>query len=214
MPAVLAFVVLLGMYRRPEARPQAYLVSLLLAIGSVWQPDMLAIWLASNGLYVALRAADGRIYSASLMGLATTVLYAGLAYWKWPDSVLMSEAASAWLSTFYRTFCWLNQPLWLLVTNGVMTLLGLVVLSAHFRRYQTANVRVQTPLLMATTIWAIALLSVLFPTRSGMSLWMLFWLDTLFLTILYLSVYGFPKFHRRRQEYPSRRSYSRRSRRR
>jgi len=160
-------------------------------------PDSLLLLPLAWWAFFALRASNLRTYSASLVAILTLALYAFLVWIIWPGSAIVGFELSLWADAFRRTFCWLFMPVWLLAASAIFTLVGLWSLIAHLQRYSRANVRIQTRVILAAPAFLVALLSVVFPTASGNALIGLLWAVSLYLTVLYLTTYGFPRVNLR-----------------
>lgn len=214
--AAVCFMLLINSYRRQDAMQNMFLLGMLLAIGAIFIPETILCLPLCWWCLFTLRANNFRTILASLLGVAIVSLYAALAVCFLPDATWVNCGMAVWMDAFERAFGILSQPLWIVITTCILGVVGFMYLVAHFRRYSTANVRIQTRLLIATPFYWLSLLSCLFPSSSGNCLLSMFWLSSLYLIILYTATYGLPRFNNpfaRRSSYPTR-SFSRRSRRR
>lgn len=187
------FLLLLHSYRRQDAQQNMFLLSLLLCLMSLAVPDAVVLFVVAWWLFVALRASNLRMYLASLVAILTVGLYFLIAWLLWPDSRFFAFEQAQWASVLLRGYCWQEMPLWQLIVAAVSALIGFVSMVAHFRNYPRANVRIQTRVLIAVPAMLLSLLSTVFPSRTGYSLWPLLALTALYLMGLYLITYGFPR---------------------
>lgn len=206
------YMLLQGLYRRQDGMQASFLISILLALAALFVPDIIILLPIVWGAFITLRASNLRVYSASLIGLAVVGIYLALGWFLQPESVCITYLQSMWLALPNRGVCWLILPEWLLISTGVLVTLGLWAQVAHFRRYQTANVRIQTYVLLATPLYWTALLSCLFPTISGSCMLAVLWAVSLLYPVLYVTTYGMPQLPSIERSNPYRRSYKRRSR--
>lgn len=177
-------------------------------------PDCAILWLVSIGLFHMLRAGNIRLHVASFIGIATVAIYSALTWFLAPDSVVVQYVISNWQDAFQRNPVWDAWPIWLLLSTCVLTAIGLWSQMALWLRYNQANVRIQTRLLLVAPFYWLSLLSCLFPTLSGNSMLSILWASAIYFPILYIMTYGWPKMPTRAKADPYRRSYSRRSRKR
>lgn len=192
----------------------SYFVSMVLVLLASLVPDaivLLPLFWVNLGI---LRAANNRVVIASMLGLLTVALYGGLSCLIWPEAMAVVHFKESIAYALTRSYCFRVFPLWMLVTSGVLSLLGLWAQWAHFKRFTTANVRTQTRLLLITPAYWVTLASTLFPAANGSCLMALLWATSLYYPILYVATYGFPKLPSISHSNPYQRSYKRRRRRR
>lgn len=187
------FLLLLRSYRRQDAQQNMFLLSLLLCGMTLVTPDALLFFPVVWWTAFMLRASNLRTYMASLIAILTVLLYASLVWFIWPDSALILTEQMLWEGAFMRAFCWDILPLWALIVSGVAVVIGLWLLIAHLRNYPRANVRIQTRIQLVAPAFFLAMLSVFFPPLNGLTLMPLLWLASLYMTVLYLTTYGFPR---------------------
>jgi len=208
-----SFALLLRTFRKQNAMEESFLCSILLMAAGCVMPDSLLLFPAVWWAFTVLWSDCLRVYLASLCGILLVLFYAALAWYVLPDSWLVCFVQGQFTDAFSRTFCW--SPIYTsanayiyTATTAVVAILGLWSIIAHFMRFTRANVRVQTYLLVALPYFGLSLLSCIFPTRMGNSMLSVLVGITLFLIILYLHAYGFPRIRRaKRRKNPSRRKW-------
>lgn len=206
------FYLLLRSNRNQEAQQNVFLLSLLVCMMGLLVPDALVlfpfVWWAVFGL----RASNLRTYSASAIAIITVVIYAALAWVVWPSSLPVTYVQQIWTEAiFNRQFGWLVLPLEVQIVSAVFVAIGLWALIAHLQRYSRANVRTQTRVLLASPVFGISLVSTIYPSQSGYSLVGLLWASVVYLTVLYLTTYGFPRVNLRTSRGQTTRRLSRRA---
>lgn len=175
-----------------------FLLSLLVCGISLMVPDAVILYPLAWLAFFMLRANNWRCYSASIIAILTVFIYFALAYAVWKDSVFVHYVLTRWAGAFERTWrCWEVYPIWLLAVNGIVFIVGLWSLIAHLQRYSRANVRIQTRVLLVAPPFFASLIAMLLPPLSGNTLIAMFWCSSIYLTVLYLMTYGFPKVNLR-----------------
>lgn len=206
-----AFALLILTYRRQDAMEESFLCSILLAVAGCAVPDawffLPAVWWAFTILWSNHR----RMYLASLCGLLLCALYAAVIFYRWPESIVARFVQESVQTALQRRWCVDmlmdgTLPLWWAITGVLAAIVGIWMLIAHLSKYARANVRTQTLLLIAVPFLLLSLLSCLFPMQNGNSLLVILVVAALYLFVLYIVAYGFPRIRLR----PRRRKSSRR----
>ncbi|MBQ9340445.1 MAG: hypothetical protein IJS13_08990 [Paludibacteraceae bacterium] len=214
MLSVAVFALLLTLYRREDGMRELYVSSLFVSLLSLFFPDYVVtlplMWLAAG----VQKALNFRVWSASVLGVATVVLYAALTLVVFPNADVVAYVVNVWKDATVRGWCWEVMPLWINVVSLLMALLGLLVAIAHLRRFVVANVRIQTRLLISLPAMLLALLSCCYTAVNGTGVFALLWTNAIYIAVLYITTYGLPQLPSWSRSDPYRRSFSRRSRRR
>lgn len=204
----------LACYRRQDAMENMFLSSILLMLGGISLPDFSVFFALLWWAVAELKAANVRTYMASLTGIALVGLYMFLAWYFLPDNKLLPFMEERIADALNRTFFTDVTPIWAMAVSGATAVLGLWAGVAHLRKYSEANVRIQTRVQILLPVWIVSLLSFVCPTASGESLMALLWSSSLYLAVLYVLTYGFPRLPSFSRHDPYRRSFSKTSRRR
>lgn len=194
------FVLLLRSYRKQNAMEESFLCSILLMGAACVAPEVVVffpvVWWAFHLLW-----ADGlRVYLASMLGILFFLLYAALVYFFYPDWWVVGYVRSQIDVLLIRSVCfWPGQmvaPIEYLTVTGLFSLLGIWALIAHLLKYSRANVRVQTRVLLTIPFLLLSVVSCIFPSAGNCLLLPLVAL-AMYLAVIYVKVYGFPRFKRK-----------------
>lgn len=184
------FWLLLRSYRRTDAMEESLLCSILLLAAGMIVPDVLLLFPFVWWAFTVLWADNLRVYLASAFGILFVAFYAAVVWVIWPESAVVGFVQERFIDVFHRTFCLSSQSqvglVWLVIT-AVAAIFGLWALIAHLSCYSSANVQVQTRLLVAIPFFVISLLSSLFPTRQGNGMLSVLAAAALFIMILWLA---------------------------
>lgn len=211
--SIICFMVLVAINRRQDAMPQVYMLSILLMISGLFVPDTWVLLPLLIPNVMVLRAWNIRVMLAILLGILTVGLYGSLAWLIWPDAAAITSTMHTITDAFQRDWGIYVLPMWMQITTAALLTLGLIAQMAHFSRYSSANVRIQTRLLLVTPVYWVAVLSLIYPATTGSCMMAILWIASLYYVLLYLQTYGMPKMPSlRRKHDPYRRSYKRRRR--
>jgi len=191
---VSVYMLMLRCYRRQDAMEESYLCSILLCLAGCLVPEAVLLvpffWWGFHMIW----ANNLRVYMASVLGILSVALYAAIAAFMWPESVVVRFVEQQWIDAFSRQFC-SAMPLWYILSGSIVGGLGLWYLAAHLIKFARANVRIQTRALLMLPVVLISILSFLFPAQSGNSLLVILYVSSIYLMVLHLVTYGLPKIH-------------------
>lgn len=209
---VCVFVLLLRSYRKQNAMEESFLCSILLMAAACVVPDAVVFFPVVWWAFHLLWADSLRVYIASVLGILFFLFYATLAYFFYPEWWMVDFVRSQIDASLVRSICfwpgYAVSSIGYLAVVALFSLLGMWLLVAHLFKYSRANVRVQTRVLLSIPFFFLALLSCLFPSTSGNCLLLPLMALAIYLTVIYLKAYGFPRIkprqhrssrHRRRK---------------
>lgn len=187
---LIAMAMLLRCYRDNAAQGRVMLATIVLTIGAIWIPDVLALvpllWLGTRALYCS----SVRTTLASLMGVAVVALYVGIyCFWQY-DSTFTHDLIDRMQNCFVREGIWM-RPIWEMIVLGISTIIGLIYTIRHGSKFSTANVRIQARYLAVSSLWVVTSLLAFYPQAGALSMVIIATCAATYLFGLYHRAYGF-----------------------
>mgnify|MGYP006872989365 CR=1 FL=1 len=186
---------LLKTFRRQDVVEESFLCGVLLSVAGCLVPDALVFFPVLWWSFTVLWSDGLRVYLASLCAILLVAFYAVVVWLVVPDSGVVLFVSERMTGAFHRVPIYRmgDVPLYVWLSVAVSAVVGFWALIAHLTHYTRANARIQTYLIVSVPFFVLSLLSTLFPSLAGVSLLSVFIGLSLFLAVLYVYAYGFPR---------------------